>query len=210
MRIEKNKMYIETIEVSGWKGALKGMRNPMDSWHLSDTIYDSNNFPKIGEKDMKLAQNLIRAGNEHMKFMRMIHVQADLNMPRYFWSEIDTYHYNTKNSCSTMHKLLNNKKEITIEYFVTCDEDIDDIVRTIEKLNRLRQEYLLTKNDRLLLRAKRILHEGFLQLRTFDTNYAELRTMYHQRKKHRLVEEWQDIFCKWVESLPYAYELIIS
>ena len=146
----------------------------------------------------------------------MIHVSADFDMPRYFWSEFDTYHYNTKNSCSTMHKLLNNNNPITLDMFETCDEDAYLWNEIIVRLEEFRLDYKelqkTTKNkeemDRLLLRAKRLLPEGMLQLRTIDTNYAELRNMYFQRRNHRLKEEWINTFCKWVENLPYADELI--
>ena len=225
-------MEFKETEVWGFKHALRGMRNPMDSWDKSDSKYwlpnefidekiCGNNVDwipyHIGENDMNLAQKLIKAGNEHAKFMRMIHVAVDTDMPRYWWSEADTYHFNTKNSCSTMHKLLNRNTPITKDIFITCDEDNDWWNITITKLEKLRQEYkqiqFTTKDnadmDRLLVRAKRMLPEGFLQMRTWDTTYAELRNMYFQRRHHRLKEEWIDTFCKWVESLPYAKEFIM-
>lgn len=212
-------MKFENTEVFNFEGALRGMRNPLNSWHKADSYWDFPERPDIfviGESDMRLAQSLILAGNEHAKFMRMIHVCVDVDMPRYFWSEADTYHFGTKNSCSTMHKLLNNTTPITTSLFMTCAEDIDWWRDTISRLEKMRLEYKkiqqTTKNkrqlDRLLIRAKRMLPEGFLQMRTWDTNYAELRNMYFQRRHHRLKAEWTDTFCKWVESLPYAKELI--
>jgi len=212
-------MEIKNTEIYGFKAAFRGMRNPMDSWAKSDSYYDNeinHNQYIIGNNDMNLAQTLIKSGSEHCKFLRMIHVSADFDMPRYFWSEFDTYHYNTKNSCSTMHKLLNNNNPITLDMFETCDEDAYLWNEIIVKLEEFRLDYKelqkTTKNkeemDRLLLRAKRLLPEGMLQLRTIDTNYAELRNMYFQRRNHRLKEEWIDTFCKWVENLPYADELI--
>ncbi len=229
-------MKITKTEVWGFYHALRGMRNPMNSWNKSDSTYDSPPCvvdepcekcrfytgenapcaPLIGPNDMKLAQSLIKAGNEHSKFLRMIHVSADVDMPRYWWSEEDTYKFNTKNSCSTMHRLLNNDKPITRDMFIYCEEDSDVVDVVVNRLEYLRQEFKTVQNttkdqqtmNRLLLRAKRLLMEGFLQLRTLDTNYAELRTIYFQRKNHRLKEEWQDTFCSWIESLPYAKELI--
>lgn len=231
-------MKFKNTEIWGFKHSMRGMRNPMDSWDKSDSgickggddgigckncaiqskckhSYDKE-F-KIGKCDMKLAQSLLKAGNEHAKFMRMIHVAVDTDMPRYWWSEADTYHFGIKNSCSTMHKLLNNNNPITLDMFVTCEEDADWWTDTIAKLEKMRIEYKTIqktskdteKMNRLLVRAKRILPDGFLQMRTWDTNYAELRNMYFQRKNHRLKEEWVDTFCKWVESLPYAEELIM-
>jgi hypothetical protein len=202
-------MQITNTVVHGFDSALRGMRNPLESWSLSDSIILPNGEIQIGSNDLKLAQKLILAGSEHSKFMRMIQVWADFDMPRYYFSEFDTYHFNTKNSCSTMHKLLNNKKPITIELFTQCEEDIDILEIVVNRLELLRKEYLKTKNERLLTRAKRLLPEGFLQMRTINTNYAEIRNMYHQRKNHRLKEEWIDTFCTWVKELPYANDLIL-
>lgn len=222
-------MEFRNTSVWGFEHAIRGMRNPFNSWEKSDSGFQIMNIEDvevgempiyeyiIGEEDLKLAQKLLKGGGEHSKFMRMIHVAVDIDMPRYWWSEADTYHFNTKNSCSTMHKLLNNNNPITMDLFVTCDEDIDWWKMTVNKLEKLRQEYKeiqsttrdLKKMNRLLVRAKRMLPDGFLQMRTFDTNYAELRNMYFQRRCHRLEEEWVETFCKWVESLPYAKELIL-
>lgn len=190
---------MKEIEVWGFKGALRGMRNPMDSWDRSDS-YLENGSINIGPNDLKLINKLIKSGPEHRKFLRMIHVQFDLNMPRYFWSEFDTYHFNVKNSCSTMHKLLSNR-EITKSMFVYNEDDAILLTQNIAKLEEIRLEYLKTKDVKLIERAKQILPEGFLQKRTVDTNYEELMTMYHQRKNHRL-EEWRQ-FCRTLENLPY-------
>ena len=220
----------ETVEITGWEGAIRGMRNPLNSWAKHDSFYEHETSLRngvwyheyvIGDNDMKLAKTLISSGPEHCKFLRMIHVQANVDMPRYWWSEADTYHFGTKNSCSTMHKLLNNSNPITEDMFLVCNEDKDVLTVVIARLEALRIEYKeIQKNytgtdkqerlDYLLLRAKRILSEGFYQMRTWDTSYAELRNMYHQRKHHRLKEEWQNQFCTWVETLPYAKELIIG
>lgn len=210
-------MKIETLEVAGFYPAFKGMRNAKNNWHLSDSnIYAdrhecSANYI-IGEKDLQLATNLIKAGSEHSKFMRMIHVWADMDMPKYFWSEFDTYHYNTKNSCSTMHKLFETDKDITLDNFYYTDPYEETVLLAISKeLNKLKNTYFLPNTqeikDAILTSAKRILPESYLQLRTVDTNYAELRNIYHQRKNHRLYREWQDTFCEWVKTLPYS-ELI--
>ena len=214
-------MKITNTEVQGFEHAIRGMRNPLNSHHLSDSHYmncggtPNYNHYIIGEKDMDLAIRLIKGGAEHCKFLRQIHVWADIDMPRYWWSEADTYHYNTKNSTSTMHRLLNNPNPITLDMFVYCEEDIDLWETIIARLEELRVEFInnTTNPDHknwLLVRAKRLLPEGFLQMRTVDTNYAELRNMYMQRKTHRLKEEWCDVFCSWVESLPYAKELITT
>lgn len=240
-------MKFENTEVWGFEHALRGMRNAMESWDKSDSQFNSyydlsrgdvsesylRKFNKdlhihhktldgyfvdiIGENDLKLAQTLIKAGSADSKYLRMIHVAVDVDMPRYWWSETDTYHFNTKNSCSTMHKLLNNTNPITLDMFMICEEDLDWWTTTVNNLEDLRKQYKeiqVTTRDskamnRLLVRAKRMLPEGFEQMRTWDTNYAELRNMYFQRRHHRLKEEWIDTFCKWVEILPYAKELIM-
>lgn len=224
-------MKIFTFGVSGIFESIFGMRNPKNSWKLSDSIiFDSNNPTRemvdhkfvneikygndvlLGDKDLKLSQNLIKAGNEHMKFMRMIQVWCDMNMTRFFWSEYDTYHFNTKNSCSTMHKLLNPKNEITLDMFDYYKEDEDVVKSVVDRLNKIREEFLNTKDfeeqSYLKRRAKCLLFEGFLQLRTVNTNYAEIRNIVLQRNKHQMKKDWQDTFCKWATTLPYAKELI--
>lgn len=148
----KNKIGITTIEVSGFKGALYGMRAPMQSYHLSDTVYEGNNpIPKeIGEKDRNLAIRLKRGGTEDRKYLRMIHVQASVSLPRYIWSELDTYKVATvSDSESTMHKLLNNANPITEEQFYFGSDPMsteywlakDEVYNQIEKLEILRKLY---------------------------------------------------------------------
>lgn len=198
---------ISTKAVYGLYEAIMGMRNPMNSWDLSDSL-----VYKIGNNDLKLAQKLLKGGNEHCKFMRMIQVWVNMNMTRYFWSEFDTYSFNTKNSCSTMHKLLNPKNEVTIDMFDYYEEDKDVMQPIIDRINEIRIEFLNTKDYnkqcKLKRRAKSLLFESFLQLRTVNTNYAEIRNIVLQRKNHQLKEDWQDMFCKWATNLPYAKELI--
>jgi hypothetical protein len=213
-----NNMKITNTEIFGFVPALRGMRNPMNSWYLRDTIpcvsnkYNSIEIlwdcTEIGPKDMDLAKRLIKAGPEHCKFLRQIQVWADFDMPLYWWSEFDTYKFNTKNSCSTMHKLLNNKEEITIDNFVYDREDKVFMQVIVDQLNYLRHHYLESKDYSYVIRAKKLLPTSYKQLRTVNTNYAELINIYHQRKNHRLKEEWQDIFCRWVEGLPYMNEFL--
>ena len=223
--------FATVIEVSGFVGALHGMRNPKNAWRLSDSKVNKGREGGIviGENDMKLAQTLIKAGGEHRKFLRMIHVQVDLNLPRYIWSEFDTYHYNTKNSTSTMHKLLNQDDEkdwtetfldellhtrgdVQIENFWVAKEDVDVVNDCINRLNEIKKEFFATSSTKerkhLRRRAKQILSESWLQMRTVDTNYEELRNIYSQRQYHALDVEWQ-LVCKMIEQLPYAEELIL-
>ena len=205
-------MEIKTRLVAGFEPALKGARNPKDSWHLIDSTYDENGRFIIGERDLGLAQRLIKAGNEHMKFMRQIQVWADMNMTRFFWSEMDTYKFNSKNSCSTIHKLLNPKNEISIDMFDFYPCDIDVVTIVINRLNEIRELFLnaKTNDEKIILkrRAKTLLFEGFLQMRTVNTNYAEIRHIVSQRKNHQMKPDWQDTYCKWATTLPYAKELI--
>lgn len=209
-------MKIETNLVAGFEPALHGMRAPMNSWHLSDSRYvyceiEEEDFYDIGEKDMKLAMNLVKAGSEHSKFMRQIQVWAWVDMPRYWWSEQDTYKWGTKNSQSTMHRLLHKTTAITLDQFIYNESDKDVMELVVSRLNEIRETYLETKTAKeqhaLIRQAKQLLPEGALQGRQWNTNYAELRNMYHQRKHHKLKEEWSETFCKWVETLPYS-ELI--
>lgn len=227
-------MEITNTEVYGFEAALRGMRNPKNSWDKIDSIKIDNFNPTremanhkfkkegynkyncegflIGDNDLKLAQTLIKSGSEHMKFMRQIQVWADFDMTRFFWSEMDTYHFNSKNSCSTMHKLLDPKREITKDMFDYNleDEDIVDIL--VNRLNKIRGQFLATKDfnkqTKLKRRAKCLLMEGFLQTRTMNTNYAEIRNIVLQRKHHQMKEDWQETFCAWATTLPYAKELI--
>lgn len=207
------KVEFENTDVWGFESAIRGMRNPKNSWGKSDSYYEPANFCDhafvIGDNDMRLAKTLIGAGTEHAKFMRMIHVQTDLTLPRGIWQELDTYHFGTKNSCSTMHKLLDNKKPITEKMFDFGEEDDICIAYIINYLEVLRHDYQTESNpevkNRILYRAKMLLPEGFLQMRTWDTNYAELRNIYFQRRNHRM-PHWR-VICNWIEGLPYS-ELI--
>lgn len=192
-------MKMKVIEISGWKGAFIGMRNPMNSWNLSDSNFENGSID-IGEKDLTLAKKLINGGSEHRKFLRMIHVQLDLDLPRYIWSEFDTYKFVEKNSCSTMHKLL-SKKPITLDMFEYNENDVTILSFVVDRLETIRKEYLKTNDVKLIERAKQLLPEGFLQKRTIDTNYEELINIYFQRKNHRL-SEWK-WFCSQLENLPY-------
>lgn len=212
-------MYICTMEVMGTPAAIFGMRNPMNSWDKADSSFivevsDSRDVWRdsgfeIGSDDLDLAMRLVKAGPEHRKFLRMIHVQADVSMPRYWWQEFDTYKVGTvANSCSTIHRLLNSRIAICRDMFVSDESTVDILDVVIDKLEELRQEYLKTKNKDLLVTAKRLLPESLLQRRMIDLNYETIRTIYHQRKNHVLKEEWVNTFCKWAESLPYAKEFI--
>ena len=223
-------MKFENTEVWGFEHSLRGMRNPKNSWNRSDSYQsdftnDGKNGFVIGENDMKLAQTLIKAGNEHRKFMRQIFVSVDITAPLYWWKEFDTYKVGTvANSTSTMHKLATTP--ITLDCFEIDDYDRNlsladnpkdddglDNISTFEEdiiyvLENIRQKYLETKDKRYWKELVRWLPESWLQKRTITMNYENVRNMYFQRRNHKLTE-WSETFIKWVESLPYAKELIM-
>ena len=223
-------MKFERTEVWGFEHALRGMRNPMNSWDRSDSHFNCNetfcndcaNGDKnpcghhalyIGENDLKLAQKLIRAGSEHRKFMRQIFVSVDITAPMFWFSEFDTYKIGTvANSTSKMHKLTS--QPITIECFET--DDMTDVApdELINRLEQLRIAYLETKDKRYWKELLRWLPESWLQTRTVTLNYENLYSMVRQRANHKL-NEWSGKdnpelpnFISWVRSLPYAQELI--
>lgn len=212
--------------VDGFEGALRGMRNPYESHAKSDscrcreitcghcvndcncTMVDSLNGYSIGEEDMRLCKKLIKAGPEHRKFLRMIHVQFDIRMPRFFAMELDTYKVGTtKNSSSTMH--LITKRELTIDDF-TADEyarfDLEHtIIPIINKHIRNHNEGIMNKSD--AFRAiKQLLPESFMQMATYDMTYETLMNIYHQRHAHRL-SEWHE-FSDWIKNLPYMRDFL--
>ena len=219
-------MKFEKTEVWGFEHAIRGMRNPLESWNKSDSHYDIEEVMVdeevvlergkyiIGSNDLQLAQTLIRAGSEHRKFLRQIFVAVDITAPLYFFKELDTYKVGTvANSTSTMHKLASTP--ITIDCFEMGDFTplidnfkIDLSWQTIMTyLEQLRQRYNETKDKRYWKELIRLLPESWLQKRTITMNYENILNMYRQRKNHKLTE-WSKSFCDWVKTLPYAEELI--
>ena len=206
---------IHNTEVSGWEAAVRGMRNPMNSWEKSDSgwyqepITDPVYF--IGENDLSLMQKLIAAGTDHSKFMRMINVTADVTAPLYWWKEYDTYKVGTvANSCSTMHKIAD--KEFTLddfshEHLINGErmQSLGILEALIIHLNYCRERYLTTKDKLYWWQMIQLLPSSYNQKRTVQLNYAVLRNIYHSRKDHKL-DEWRQ-FCDWIEDLPY-YELM--
>lgn len=198
---------ITKTDVYGWKAAIRGMRNPMNSWDKSDSYFGEDGDVAMGENDLNLMKNLVSAGSDHSKFMRMIYVSVDVNAPLYWWKEYDTYKVGTvANSCSTMHKI--HEKEFTIDDF--SHEHVDmyafnlfDMI--IRNLNANREQYLETKDKRYWWNMIQLLPSSYNQKRTLTLNYAVLRNMYKARRNHKL-DEWHT-FCDWIETLPYS-ELI--
>lgn len=214
---------IENVETYGWRAAIRGMRNPMNSWDKSDSMPDeemmcdfeggggcftpSDSGYHIGPNDMKLMTTLKDAGTDHGKFLRMIGVSLDITAPLYWWKEFDTYKVGTvANSCSTMHKIA--AKEFVQDDF-SCENLYSDSIicleDTIHMLNKYRDRFNETKDKADWWQMIQLLPSSYNQRRTVTLNYQVLRNMYAARKAHKL-DEWRE-FCKWVESLPYA-ELI--
>jgi hypothetical protein len=197
-------MKIENTEVFGFKAAIHGMRNPMNSWDKSDSFFNNIREPYfiIGPNDNELAKKLIKAGPEHRKFLRMIHIQCFITIPRYIWQELDTYCISkVRMSCSTMHKL--GMTDLIMQDF----QDGVVLLETLRILNDLGEAYRTTKNVELLRQMKQLLPEGFLQSADYDMNYETAMNMYHQRKNHRM-SEWSGKggICEWIASLPMMNE----
>ena len=219
-------MRFENTDAWGFKGALRGMRNPKNSWDRSDSVFEPTLV--IGENDMKLAMSLIRAGSEHRKFLRQIFVSVDITAPLYWWKEFDTYKVGTTaNSTSTMHKLAS--KPITIDCFeiddlgdmsmmipfVGLEESLKSFTNVIvDGCEGLRQKYLETGDKKYWKELIRWLPESWLQTRTVTMTYENLLSIGKQRRHHKL-NEWsgKDDATKpnmiaWMRTLPYAQEFI--
>ncbi len=218
---------IENTDVYGWETAIRGMRNPMNSWDRSDSNFhaEPNNMEiKIGKNDYELMLKLRNAGTDHRKFMRMITVTCDIIAPMYWWKEFDTYKVGTvRNSCSTMHKI--HEKKFTIDDFsyenLFCEPGaqlenvvyvgydnmigIDFLIYTIRALNHYRKRYIKTKDKCYWWQIIQLLPSSYNQRSTVQLNYEVLANIYKSRKNHKL-DEWRT-FCKWIETLSYS-ELI--
>lgn len=227
----------ENTFVSGWEAAIRGMRNPMNSWEKSDTVYgtywgeidahkcvDSSGF-SLGSNDLSLMQSLNKAGTDHAKFMRFIDVTVDITAPLYWWKEFDTYKVGTvANSCSTMHKI--HAKEFTLDDFShehlfngvdKIEEDCGEeqyyenptfcLEYVISALNFYREKYIETKDKKYWWQMIQLLPSSYNQKRTVQLNYQVIKAMYHARKNHKL-DEWSIGFINWVKTLPYSKELI--
>ena len=192
---------IENVVVYGWEAAIRGSRNPMNSWHLMDSCYNNGEF-EIGENDYDLLRRLTIAGPEHRKWNRMVTVTMDITAPLYWWKEYDTYKVATvANSCSTMHKIQSKEFELddfSHEHLVSL-RLLND---TIDELNYYRDMYNKTKNKEYWWGMIQNLPSSFNQKRVVHLNYETLGAMYRQRKHHKL-DEWRE-FCSLIERLPYS------
>lgn len=222
----------ENTSVFNFEGALRGMRNPLNSWDKADSEFHCDDLDNcytcryndvgcsdqwgvyIGENDLKLAKNLIKAGSDHRKFLRQIFVSVDITAPLYWWKEFDTYKVATvANSCSTMHKI--HSKPIDLSDFSFEDFHIDNYLfdvkdcfdTVVENCEILRRKYLDTKDKKYWRALIQLLPESYNQKRTVTLNYETLRNIYGSRRNHKL-DEWSVGFMEWIDFLPYAEELI--
>ena len=224
---------LENTDVVGWEYAIRGMRNPMNSWERGDSgycyrdlardcttcIHKSTDYPAcysrfdIGPNDYALMMNLANGGPVHAKYRRMIVVYVDITAPLYWWKEFDTYKVGTvANSCSTMHKIHTKRferEDFSIEHLENCDEHhwmvcMDNV---ISALNVSREKYIETKDKKYWWQMIQLLPSSYNQRRTVMLNYEVLVNIYKSRKNHKL-DEWHT-FCDWIESLPYS-EIIIG
>lgn len=213
---------IENAQVFGFQAAIRGMRNPKNSWAKSDSTFELSTDESgvkmidIGPADRKLAAALANSGPDDGKFLRMIHVQLDVTAPLYWWKEADQYKVGTvTDSCSTMHKI--HAKEFTLddfshEHLLGSAHTYNGYVPTavlecvVGALNEFRKLFLETNIKRYWWQMIQLLPSSYNQRRTWDLNYAVLRNIYHARRNHKL-DEWHTL-CDWIEMLPYAEELI--
>ena len=224
---------IENTEVVGWEAAIRGMRNPMNSWEKSDSgigcnVYGQrmhcrdckiadipscmhNRTLSIGPNDYELMMKLAKGGSVHAKYRRMITVYVDITAPLFWWKEFDTYKVGTvANSCSTMHKIHSKRferEDFSIEHIENCDEQhwMVCIDNVISALNVAREKYIETKDKKYWWQMIQLLPSSYNQRRTVMLNYEVLANIYKSRKNHKL-DCWRD-FCAWIEGLPYS-ELI--
>lgn len=218
---------LEKEATYGWEAAIRGMRNPMNSWDKSDSQWDMekdeerslepegerieinqwNDSYTVGEADLSLMKKLAAAGSDHGKFLRMITVTVDVTAPLYWWKEFDTYKVGTvANSCSTMHKIHAKKferEDFSTDHLIPRMKEVLDV--TIANLNACRGNYLETNDKKWWWQMIQLLPSSYNQKRTVQLNYAVLKNIYHARKNHKL-DEWHT-FCSWIEQLPYS-ELI--
>ncbi len=199
----------KNAEVMNLKNAIRGARNPMNSWARSDSGYDEEGNYVLGENDLSLALRLRKAGSDHRKFLRQVFVSVDITAPLYWWKEFDTYKVGTvANSTSTMHKITSAPFELS--QFSTDKMDagtLEVMELIIKKLEDLRLRFLETKDKQYWYDIIQLLPSSYDQMRTCTLTYENLINIYHARKNHKL-DEWH-VFCDFISSLPYAKELII-
>ncbi|RKD30678.1 hypothetical protein [Lacrimispora algidixylanolytica] len=200
----------ERTSVMNIENAMRGARNPMNSWDRMDSSYDEDGEYILGPNDLGLAKRLRKAGNDHRKYIRQIFVSVDITAPIYWWKEYDTYKISTvANSTSTMHKI--HSKPFSINDFShdhMSEQTLDFMEIVVAELEKIRLRYMENKNKDDWYDMIQLLPSSYNQMRTCTLNYETLINMYFARKNHKLIE-WHT-FCRWVEELPYAKELILA
>ncbi len=208
---EENIMLLcEKTQIMNLEGAIRGARNPMNSWNRMDSYYNEDGQFILGSNDLDLAVRLCKAGSDHRKFIRQILVCVDITAPLYWWKEFDTYKVGTvANSTSTMHKI--HSKPFSIDDFShdnLTDKSLDKLNEFIHYLEEIRLEFIETKEKALWYDMITLLPESYNQKRTVTLNYEVLFNIFYARRGHKL-NEWHT-FCDWIQSLPYAKELITT
>ena len=201
---------LERTSTMNFENAMRGARNPLNSWARSDSYYNENGDYILGENDLSLARRLAKAGSDHRKYLRQIFVSVDITAPLYWWKEYDTYKVGTvANSCSTMHKI--QAKEFTRDDF-SCDRmtgrALACLDNVIEVLEATRCEYNETKERALWDDLIQLLPSSYNQMRTCTLTYENLINIYHARKNHKL-PEWH-VLCDWISQLPYFKEIVLG
>lgn len=200
---------VERISVMNFENAIRGARNPMNSWAKMDSYYDEDGNYVLGENDMSLATRLAKAGSDHRKFLRQVMVSMDITAPLYWWKEFDTYKVGTvANSTSTMHKI--QAKSFSREDF-SCDRMSEDCLAALDAvilyLEGERVKFVETKEKQHWHNMIQLLPSSYNQMRTVTMNYEVLINIYYARRHHKLAE-WH-VLCEAIENLPYAKDLIL-
>ncbi|MBQ2082301.1 MAG: hypothetical protein II468_01520 [Lachnospiraceae bacterium] len=199
---------LERTAVMNLENAMRGARNPMNSWNRTDSYYDENGDYILGENDLDLAKRLSHAGTDHRKYMRMIFVSVDITAPLYWWKEYDTYKVGTvANSTSTMHKIHSKPFELS-DFSVDhmTDESLEKMKGFIDYLETVRNRFIETKDKAHWYDMIQLLPSSYNQMRTCTFSYETCANIYKSRKNHKL-SEWRE-FCDWIKQLPYAEDLI--
>lgn len=202
---------LERASVMNFENAIRGARNPMNSWARTDSYYDEDGTYILGPNDLDLAKRLRKAGSDHRKYLRQIFVSVDITAPLYWWKEYDTYKVSTvANSTSTMHKI--HSKPFSIDDFShdhMTPETLAFMETVVERLETIRQKYMSEgKNKEDWYDLIQLLPSSYNQTRTCSMNYETLINIYYARKSHKLAE-WHT-FCDWILTLPYAHDLIVA
>jgi len=201
---------IERTSVMNIENAIRGARNPLNSWDKMDSAYNEDGEYILGENDLGLGMRLAKAGSDHRKFIRQIFVSVDITAPLYWWKEFDTYKVGTvANSTSTMHKI--HSKPIVMEDFSfdrLTPESEKFAKEMVDYIESVRLKYMEDKDKAYWWDLIQLLPSSYNQMRTCTMNYENLTNMYYARRNHKL-DEWH-VFCDWIKSLPYAEEFIIT